>query len=156
MTELSCDICGRTPIKAQILLEGAKLLACARCAKSGKILHYFADDEEAKRPHSMSAPPPKSIGEEEEIVDGFGEIIRKARQKRNLTIEELGLKIQEKANFLHAIETERLKPTTSVAKKLEKELGIKLVEKSSGAVNPANLSGGKAEFKEPTLGDFEG
>ena len=156
MAELSCDICGATPIRAQILLEGAKLLACGRCAKSGKILHYFRDEEEAERPHAMSGPPPKSIGQEEEVVEGFGEIIRKARQKKKITIEELGLKIQEKANFLHAIETERLKPTVPVAKKLEKELGIKLIESSSGRVSASELGQGKKQFQEPTLGDFKG
>ena len=156
MTELSCDICGATPIRAQILLEGAKLLACGRCARSGKILQYFDDEEEAERPHIMSAPPPKSIGREDEIVEGFGGIIHKARQKKNLTIEQLGLNIQEKANFLHAIETERLKPTVAVAKKLEKELGIKLIESSSDGLGPANPNLGKKGFSEPTLGDFKG
>ncbi|MBN1170077.1 TIGR00270 family protein [Candidatus Micrarchaeota archaeon] len=156
MTELSCDICGATPIKAQILIEGAKLLVCGRCAKSGKILHYFHDEEEAENPHKISAPPPKSIGPEEEIVESYGEIIRKARQKKNLTIEELGARILEKANFLHAIETERLKPTISVAKKLEKELEIKIIQSSSGDLSPSNLNQGRKEFHEPTLGDFKG
>lgn len=147
MGDLSCDICGQPNVKAQILIEGAKLLVCGRCAKSGKILHYF-DDEQIQKPIITA---PKSIGAEEEVVEGFGEIIRKARQKKKLSIEELAKLIQEKSNFLHAIESERLKPTITVAKKIEKELGVKLIEIMS-AVAPSSVS--QNNFQEPTLGDM--
>ncbi len=150
MGDLSCDICGHPNVKAQILLEGAKLLACGRCAKSGKILHYFKEDEDVEKPIVQA---PKSVGPEEEIVEGFGDAIRRARQKKKLTIEQLAESIQERANFLHAIETERLKPTIPVAKKLEKELGIKLIDSESGGSGPST-AGSTVQFKEPTLGDM--
>jgi len=153
MDELSCDICGNTPIRAQILLEGAKLLACARCMKSGKIIHLFSDEESAGG--ILKARPaylPPSAATDEEIVENWGAVIRKARQKANLTIEELASRISERANYMHAIENGRIMPTLETAKKIEKELKIKLIEKPE-AGGSANLSAAKS-FKEPTLEDM--
>lgn len=152
MEELSCDICGRTPIRAQILIEGAKLLACASCMKSGKILHMFRDVE----PGAPLRPAPRKLPEnaatEEEIVENWGEIIRKARQKRSITIEELASRISERVNYMHAIESGRIMPTLETAKKIEKELKITLVEKPE--VGGSSDMSKKGSFKEPTLEDM--
>ena len=58
--ELSCDICGAKHVKAQILLEGAKLLACSRCMKGGKILHYFREDDSGPLKPMSAKPLPKN------------------------------------------------------------------------------------------------
>jgi putative transcription factor len=119
--------------------------------KGGKVIHFFRDEEEPSR--AASAPPmPKSLGSGEEIVENWGDVIRKARQKKKLTIEELASRIMEKGNFMHAIENGRVRPTIEVAKKLEKELGIKLIEKLE-AKGSSSMSTGK-QFKEPTLEDM--
>ena len=152
MTELSCDVCGHDQIRAQILLEGAKLLVCARCMKMGKILHVFHDEEEASGDFTAPVLKPKSIGEDE-IVEHWGSIIKGARQKAKLSLKELALKIREKENFIHAIENERLSPTIEVAKKLEKELNIKLIEKSSAQGGSSDVVQSKG-FTEPTLADM--
>ncbi len=151
--ELSCDICGSKHIKAQILLEGAKLLACSRCMKSGKIIHYFRDDETSEGPLRPMPPKhlPKSAATDEEIIENWGEVIRKARQKAGLTIEELASRIMEKGNYMHAIESGRIMPTLDTARKIEKELKIKLIEKPE--VGGPSTSSAKG-FQEPTLGDM--
>ncbi len=150
MTELYCDICGKTPVRAQILLEGAKLLACARCMKSGKIIHRFYDDEGGEAIPQQRASAMKS---EEDIVEGYGKIIRNARERAKLPLSVIAERVKEKESYLNAIENERLKPTVAVAKKLEKELGIKLVEKVEQAIAPSAASSTK-KFSEPTLGDL--
>ena len=61
-------------------------------------------------------------------------------------------KIHEKESFLDAIENERLRPTFEVARKLEKELGIKLIEKIESEVLP-DAPQKKGKFSEPTLAD---
>jgi len=147
MAELYCDICGNGPVKAQILLEGAKLLACARCMRSGKIIHRFHEDQPKEIPQKRS-----SVAPSEEIIVGYGKIIRSAREKAKLPISVVAERIREKESYLHAIENERLKPTLSVAKKLEKELNIKLIEKVEDSTAPSVPLSGK--FSEPTLGDM--
>ena len=151
MAEVYCDICGKAPVRAQILLEGAKLLACARCMRGNKVVHRFYDDEEGE-PVAVQ-PRPSRLGSGEDIVDGYGKIIRNARERAKLPISVIAERIKEKASYLNAIENERLKPTAAVAKKLEKELSIKLVEKAEQAVAPSAASVTKG-FSEPTLGDM--
>ncbi len=151
--ELSCDICGANHVKAQILLEGAKLLACSRCMKGGKVIHYFREDDSGPLKPVSAKPLPANAATDEEIVENWGEIIRKARQKKGWTIEQLASQIMEKGNYMHAIESGRIMPTLETAKKLEKELKIRLVEKpevSGPAINA------KKSFQEPTLGDMLG
>lgn len=147
MAELYCDICGKGPVRAQILLEGARMLACGRCMHSGKILHRF-DDEGSIKPR----PAPATVGGGEEIIEGYGRIIRSAREKAGIPVAVVAERIKEKENYLKAIEQERFMPTIEVARKLEKELNIKLVEKVEKTVAPS--TSGKAGFSEPTLADM--
>lgn len=149
MAELYCDICGKTPVRAQILLEGAKLLACARCMRGGKVVHRFYDEEGEP---AIVQTRPSGMGPGEDIVDGYGKIIKNARERARLPLSVVAERVNEKESYLNAIENERLKPTISVAKKLEKELKVKLVEKVEQAVGPSAAS--TKEFSEPTLADL--
>lgn len=150
MTELYCDICGRAPVRAQILVEGAKLLACGSCMKSGKIIHRF-EEHEATEHLEFSRPSP--MEPTEEITEGFGRIIKGARDRAKLPLAVVAERINEKESYLDAIENERLMPSIAVARKLERELGIKLVEKVQPSVAPSMpLSKGRAAA--PTLADM--
>ncbi|MCI0503638.1 multiprotein-bridging factor 1 family protein [Candidatus Micrarchaeota archaeon] len=148
MQELFCDICGKSPVRAQILLEGARLLACGNCMRGGKVLHRF-DDEGAQLEKPMSASPVESA---EEIAENYGKMIKAAREKSGLPLAVIAERTREKESYLHAIEHERLIPTIEVARKLEHELGIRLVEKTQSVAGPA-ASGPKA-FTPPTLADM--
>lgn len=148
MQDLYCDICGKAPVRAQILVEGAKMLACGSCMRSGKVLFRF--DEGSSGP---PAPAPSSVETSEEIVEGYGRIIRGARERMKLPLSVVAERIKEQENYLNAIENGRLTPTMEVARKLEKELGVKLVEKTQSAVGGPSGSTPKT-FTPPTLGDM--
>ena len=149
MQELYCDICGKSSVRAQIMVEGAKLLACAACMKSGKILHRFNGGEAPQ----TSWQPPSAVESSEEIIEGFGKTIRDARERIRLPLAVIAERIKEKESYLNAIEHERLMPTIEVARKLEKELGIKLVEKVQSVSTSSRPIKG---FSEPTLADMLG
>jgi len=151
MGELYCDICGNTPVRAQILLEGAKLLACGRCMKSGKIVHRFYEDEEGQP--AMVEKRPSGLDSGEEIVEGYGRIIKQAREKARLPLSVVAERVSEKESYLNGIENERLKPTIAVARKLEKELKVKLVEKAEASLAPSPAAA-KKSFSAPTLADM--
>ena len=53
--------------------------------------------------------------------------MRKARELRNLSQEELGLKINEKSSVIRTLESGKLKPTDTLAKKIERFLKIKIL-----------------------------
>jgi putative transcription factor len=145
MQDLYCDICGRGPVRAQILVEGARLLACGACMKSGKILLRFDESQPAQpAPHS-------AVETSEEIVEDYGKLIKNAREKAKLPLVVVAERVREKESYLNAIEHERFMPTLEVARKLEKELGIRLVEKTQTA---AGASSGPKTFTEPTLADM--
>lgn len=65
----------------------------------------------------------------DELVDDYGSVIRRAREKRGMSQEELALEIREKVSLLKKIEREDLVPEDSTRKKLERVLGITLTER---------------------------
>ena len=66
------------------------------------------------------------FSDETVLTPDFAEMIREARTKMGLTHEQLGMKMNEKAQLLRKFETGTLKPDELFAKKLERFLGIKL------------------------------
>lgn len=151
MSEISCDICGRNGAVAIVLIEGAKLATCGSCTRGGKILYRLHGEEEGEAPVAVRRRAPM---ETEEIVDDFDKIIRNAREKKGLPLEVVAEKLSEKQSYLHAIEHGRMSPTLAVAKKLEKELGIKLIEKVTEDLTPLSEKSSRGGNKELTLADM--
>lgn len=162
---VDCDICGKKGVAFIIEVEGAKMAVCPRCAYHGKIIHSLEEGEEEAAPSKVDYTTPKQFRVEEEVVEGYGRKIRRAREAqkivyeevneygkkerktRVMTIEELARKVNVKASWLDKIENERIEPTIEEAKKLEKALGIKLVEKVEVSATPTPKSrGGKTEL----------
>ncbi|MEM1574836.1 MAG: multiprotein-bridging factor 1 family protein [Nitrososphaerota archaeon] len=69
------------------------------------------------------------IGEDLELIENYGEIIRNARIKMGLSQEELAKQISEKLTIIKKIEQGAFKPPIELARKLEKFLKIKIIEK---------------------------
>jgi putative transcription factor len=149
MEEATCEICGRKNVKAVVSIEGAKLVVCGACARGKKVLYFL--EEEAEGPQVREMPRGKAE-ETEEIIEGYGRTIRNARQKMGLAVAVVAERINERESYLEHIEREELVPTFKVARKLEKELGIKLIEKVQPSVSATTEK--KGEFREPTLGDI--
>lgn len=149
MEESTCEICGRKNVKAVVSVEGAKLVVCGGCARGKKVLYYLEEREPGR---GAPLEPRKKAEETEEIVEGYGKIIRKAREKMGLPVSVVAERINEMESYLERIEREAVAPTFPVARKLEKELGVKLIEKVSASVAPT-VSGSK-KFSEPTLADM--
>lgn len=157
---VDCDICGKKGVAFIIEVEGAKMAVCPRCAYHGKIIHSLGTGEKEEEVPKVDYSTPKQFRVEEEVVEGYGRKIRRAREAvkiaeeevdeygkkvkktRVMTIEELAKKVNVKASWLDRVENERIEPTIEEAKKLEKALGIKLVEKVEVSVTPAPKSGG--------------
>ncbi len=142
-----CEICGKSDGSYYVLVEGAKIYACASCAKLGKVL----------RAPAPRAPQKKFAGEKKqgarrelELVPDFGGRIRSARTKMHLERAVLGEMINEKESFLERVENEKAVPTEALARKLEKALGIKLLEEVTYS-ETAEKGGGKGGV---TLGDI--
>jgi len=85
---------------------------------------------------------------EGEIVEDYGERIRAARMERGLSQKDLAMQLKEKELLIKKIEKGDLIPEDEVRRKLEKALGIRLID--SPADDEGKRGGGTVV---PTLGD---
>jgi putative transcription factor len=79
-----------------------------------------------KRPVAVRQQKKIGLADATMLAPDFAWVIREARMKMGLTHEQLGMKMNEKAQLLKKFEAGALKPDEQIAKKLERYLGIKL------------------------------
>ena len=131
---MDCEICGRKEgAMFYILIEGARMSACGNCSRGAKVIGKIGSviDERTRTPTTVIEYKEK----ETEIVDNYGKIIKEARMKRMIEIEDLAKSINENAAYLKHIENQKVMPTLKTAKKLEKEFGIRLVNETTVSVS---------------------
>lgn len=121
-------MCGR---EAQLFLtriDVTDLNVCNDCSKHGKVLRRIRPVQKVEKSNSSSREkePKKEIVEK--IIQGYGKIIKDAREGLKLKQEDFAKKINEKESFLQKIESSHHEPNIELAKKIEKFLGVKLVE----------------------------
>ncbi|MGD9394978.1 MAG: multiprotein bridging factor aMBF1 [Candidatus Thorarchaeota archaeon] len=172
----SCELCGRN-MKGRgrnVTIEGASMSVCPQCAArfGGQPTSSESRSSSAPRtrpswvggperpttsqPRRSSTPKPKHkrrtgvLIDDMELIEDYAKAIRSARQKKNLSQEELAQKIGERISTLQSIESGRLKPIGKTIRGLERELEISLLEPVGTA--PIKVSKGKGGAG-PTLGD---
>jgi putative transcription factor len=135
---MECEICGKpvpehNPIRAKI--EGSVMVVCKECSKLGTIQKAppkpkFRQQPKGKKQNTTRNRNYSRRDEPtEELVEDFAIEIRKARESRNWSREDLGKKINERVSVITRVETGKMTPDTKLTKKLEKALNIKLLEK---------------------------
>lgn len=149
---MDCEVCGQEEGPFQVIIEGAKLHACGRCARMGKIVSAPPAPRAAPRPGEGFAPRPAHGRVELELVEGFGDTIRNARLKMHLPLAVLAERIAEKESFLERIEHNKARPDIPLARRLEKELGVALLEESGEVTSGAAFE--TAKSRGTTLGDI--
>lgn len=151
---MQCELCGRDcPTCREATVDGVPMMLCPQCGRHG----------EGGPPASVSAPikrfiqkrakrsQPKDIYKkmEKELISNYNEEIKTARKKKGLSREDLGFKIGERTVTISKIENGDLRPSDKTIAKLEKELGITLLEEVK-TVTPGHAKTGSGM----TLGDF--
>jgi putative transcription factor len=161
---MQCEMCGDT-IRGRaklVRVEGAELQVCSRCEK------YGTEVQQPKRA-DMIRPGPVSGGAavqpvkagapvrrkrdlfdymEGEIADDYAERIRRAREAKGLSQKDLALQMMERELLVKKIEKGDLVPEEDVRRKLERVLGIRLLE----AIAP-DADKKTKDLLAPTLGD---
>lgn len=140
-----CELCGVDDKLVDALVEGSVLQVCGRCKAFGDVINVHRDEIIQTKQKNVYFKEP-----EEYIVDDYGLRIKEAREKLNMKQEELAKKINEKESTIHKLESNQLKPSLALANKLEKFLGIKIVEKYDDSDKP------KIDLKDSslTIGDL--
>jgi putative transcription factor len=128
-----------------VILEGTELNVCDACAKYGHEVKQVPKATATGRVpagkvsagrvpagitfRTGSRRRPDMFDQmTDELLSDYGFAIRRAREARGMSQEELALAIKEKASLLKKLEREDLRPEDSVRKKLERVLGISLTE----------------------------
>ena len=144
---MECEMCGSGEAEYLIQVEGAKLNVCRDCSGTGKILRW---PSQASQNAGKGAQAPARARVELEVVDGYGAIIQSGRKKLGLPIEVLAERINEKLSFLERIEHQKTLPDEKIARKLEKELSIVLLQE----VAESDAAGDTKKGAPVTLGDI--
>ncbi len=164
---MNCEVCGRringVPYKA--IIEGARLVVCHDCAVLGSISWELRNKPSTPRSSvriqkSPRMKPRKTVRPQSpmepalELVQDFGLRIKRAREERELTPEDLGRRINEKVSVLKKLENQKMKPADKLARKLERALKIQLLAPTPTAhVSPKEVLG-RTIPKSVTLGDL--
>jgi putative transcription factor len=153
----TCEICGRECKSIrEISLEGACLQACNRCAQLGEPV------QRPKKPNlqtrSMAKPRsssnryrsarPSFQRRELVPVEDFTKLIRKAREQRKWSQKEVANKLHERTSVITKVESGKMAPTISLARKLERLYKLTLLEEAESIdLSPA------PSLSTTTLGD---
>ncbi len=155
MINMECEICGK-PISdnpKRTKIDGSVMAVCDECAKFGAIQKEHPKpkfkNKSKRKQNKSSNKSQRSEEPTEELIENYNEIVRKVRESKNWTREELGQKINEKVSVINRIESGKMVPDTKLVKKLEKTLNIELLEK----VDSIDLNQFKSDSSsEQTLG----
>jgi len=118
-----CEMCGKHDNLTDILVEGSALSVCKKCTKYGTLINKTVVSILINKPREIK------LEEEKEFISlEFPSRIKKAREGLNITQEDLAKKISERESIIKQLEQGHMKPTFSLAKKLEQYLKITLIE----------------------------
>ncbi|MDP2750425.1 MAG: multiprotein bridging factor aMBF1 [Nanoarchaeota archaeon] len=131
---MQCDICGKETQLYLTEIEASNLSVCSDCSKFGKVLRKLVSEKREKPKQNVIKQEEESV---EEVVENYGSIIKNKREKLGLTQKELATKLAEKESLLQKIETESFEPSIALARKIERILGLKLIEEvKEEQINP--------------------
>jgi len=142
----SCELCGKDDFLSTVLIEDAPLSVCQQCSRYGKEKIPIAKNHLRKIPF-ISAKPELKLG------DNFSEIIRSKRESMGLTRAEFSTYLNERESIVSKWQSGLMKPSLELAKKLERKLGLTLLE-TEPELSLAKTAYGAKMGEGLTLGDF--
>ena len=151
---MQCELCGREcPTCREAPVDGVPMILCPQCARHSEGSIPSKTSLPIKR-HIKTQPKrvrPKDIYKnmEKELITNYNDVITESRKKKGLSREDLGFKIRERTVTIAKIENGDLRPSDKTIAKLEKELGITLLEEVK-TIKPGQTTKGSGL----TLGDF--
>jgi len=156
-----CELCGAVVDEGvKLEVEGSTVVSCRGCSGYGTVVEEVkaVPDEPRK---VEAAFKQRAVEREErkrqefesattwELVDDYAALIHAARERAGLKMLELGKRVSEPESVIARLEAGKMRPSPKLARKLEKELRIKLNEPAGDE----GEAGGGAPKEDLTLGD---
>ncbi len=144
---MPCEMCGKEGPLKTAKIEGNKMRVCGDCAKFGQVVEPASSSggtsssggsaSETNKPNIQAGLEKRKQKKRRDVfsdrdkvlVEDYGDRVRKARQKKDLTPEELSDQINEKKSVISHTERNDHHPSDDLVKKLERALDITLMEK---------------------------
>lgn len=159
---MQCEMCGKSVATRRYMVDKTVMNLGIECSKYGQPLDgTAAAGSQAAIHQNLEKRAGRNVSRNVfdaqtplVLVDNFGQKIHKAREAKGLTHEQLGNKVSARVPELKHIEAGKLRPGDELVKKLEKELGITLMEAIEGP--PPVVSGVKKAGPSQglTIGDL--
>jgi len=160
---MQCELCGGEirGVPRTVHIEGAELRVCVPCSKYGtevqKPRAQPAPTAPGRRAGTPAVPQPPVLKRRRDLFDRMGgelaedyaDRIRTARVAKGWTQKQLALEIMERELLIKKVEKGDLVPEEELRKKLEKVLGISLIESAEDDVKSP-----KGKGMTTTLGDI--
>lgn len=146
-------MCGKEASLFKTDIEGTIMNVCKGCSGFGKVISVIKQETKKEIKKEVKAQVETKKPEEELIlalITNYGEIIKKKREQLGIKQEDFAKKINEKISLIHKIEANQFEPSTSLARKIEKFLHVKLIELEE--IKPTTPTTSKSESL--TIGDF--
>jgi putative transcription factor len=154
-------MCGKKVGTRRYMVEGTVMNLGLECSRYGTPLDQPAPagtqasmqqglERRAQRMTSRSVYDQDALV----LVEDFGPRIHKAREQKGLSHEQLGNKVSARVPELKHIESGKLRPGDDLARRLEKELGIQLLEQVQAAPAAGPAAPKKAGGSGLTIGDL--
>ncbi len=140
---MDCELCGAEGAMRVAVVDGVKMVVCDRCVKAGREVREEVVEEKGNVVSRRAPEPEKTV-----VADCHAKV-KEARQRMELEQKELAKSLNEKQSTISKIEKGTMTPTLSLARKLEKKLGVTLVEETE----PVEVES-EGEESGLTLGDI--
>lgn len=169
---MPCEMCGKEGPLKTAKIEGNKMRVCGDCAKFGQVVEPASSSgggpssggsaSGSNQPNIQAGlekrkqkRKPRDVFSDRDkvLVEDYGDRVRKARQKKDLTPEELSDQINEKKSVISHTERNDHHPSDELVKKLERALDITLMEKPQHT-ELAQSKSKPASAGKVTLGDL--
>jgi len=115
-----CELCGSRKANRKAKVEGIIIDVCDKCVKFGEEIAVIEI-----KPTKKKLPKLEEL--EKTVKPDFHKIVKRERNKKKLTQEELAKKLNEKPSVIKRIEN-GWEPSMKIIKKLEKFFGVNLIE----------------------------
>ena len=148
---VQCEMCGaETANPKTIKVEGAELDVCSDCTEFGTEVKTESSSSTSTKYSTSSSGGSSGLSssggnssggsrrrrdmfdEMQELASDYDERIRNAREEASYSQEELASELNEKASLVRKLERGDILPSDDVRKKLEKKLGVSLLEAVEG------------------------
>ena len=137
-----CSVCGSNGSTSLVLIEGARVEACMKCARFGKSV--------SRKAVVFEKPQERFV--EVALIEDYGNVIRLAREREGFSQEDLCKKLALNLQLLQQIEAQKFKPQEGIGRKIEQFLKISIYSignstakkeekssiKTSNALGPSN------------------